>query len=157
MLDACVDLEARPEAVGDVRRFVRETLARWELNELVDDAVLVTSELVTNAVLHARTEVRVRLSCETAPSLRIDVQDGNDRGPVHADGLQWATSGRGLMVVAALCSEWGTAQADDGKIVWGQLGPRKAPGVVDADCLDLDKAHGVAEALANESRILDDA
>jgi len=75
-----------PAAVGAARRFVRDTLRSWELagpawGQLVDDAVLLTSELVTNAVLHAGTQVQV-----TCRLLHDDDQSGDADGPGSLGG-----------------------------------------------------------------------
>jgi Histidine kinase-like ATPase domain len=77
-----------PAAVGAARRFVRDTLRSWQLagpawGQLVDDAVLLTSELVTNAVLHAGTPVQVTcrlLTGSAAPSRPAFGRDGADSG-----------------------------------------------------------------------------
>src|SRR4030088_2778640 len=127
-LEARDDLVAtaayQPEraAAAAARRFVRATLRLWELSgrsdsqdALVDDAVLLTSELVTNAVLHAGTPVQV--TCR----LLVDQPDGAveiavlDRRPaqLHPDLPHTATeaaertNGRGLQLPAELASAWG--------------------------------------------------
>src|SRR5690554_4867378 len=83
-----------PESVGAARRFVRTGLEHCTIADPpLEAAVLLTSELVTNALLHARTSMSVRLL--TAPDhLRVEVEDGNSRRP-HVDPAPVdATSGR---------------------------------------------------------------
>ena len=121
MPDVCVDLECRPETVAAARQFVEASLQDWGLDALTDDAVLVTSELVANAVLHARTSMRLRLISDGSSSVRVEVFDGNTRMPAAAACPDDATSGRGLNVVAELGIAWGTSQHGDGKVVWVDL------------------------------------
>lgn len=70
-----------PEAAGRARAFVREQCGRWDLADLSETAILLTSELVTNGVLHARTRIGVALAMSPA-GLRIDVRDHDPRPPV---------------------------------------------------------------------------
>ena len=71
-----VDLEAAPSSVGVARRFVRQVLLGWELDGLVDTVALLTSELATNAVLHARTQFAVLLE-QDGDDVRVEVLDGS--------------------------------------------------------------------------------
>ena len=76
MLEACVDLACDVDMVSVARRFVERTLRLWEVDDTnVDDAVLLTSELMSNAVLHARTDVRVNVRAQEDGTLRVDVAD----------------------------------------------------------------------------------
>jgi hypothetical protein len=107
--------------VGVARRFVAHTLAEWELHTFVHDAELITSELVSNGVLHARTVLRLRLRSDGLRWLRIEVYDQNSRLPRLAPCPEDATSGRGLALVEGLGSAWGVVRERDGKIVWAEL------------------------------------
>ena len=78
---------------------------------------LLVSELVTNSVLHARSEVEVRLQAR-GKTLRVDVTDGSPRRPVLRNHDDKAMTGRGLALVAELSSEWGVVETPDGKSVW---------------------------------------
>lgn len=144
-MEECLEIESSPEMVLLARRFVRRTLAAWELTDLIDDAVLAASELVSNAVLHARTSLRLSLRSDGLSGVRIEVFDENTRMPVPASCPEDATSGRGLHLVAAIGSGWGTEQREDGKVVWVQLGPVAAP--PEEACLDLAAVDGVPDAL----------
>jgi len=149
LLDACLDMETRPDLVQAARAFVRARLAEWELHDLSDDAALAASELVANAVIHARTSIRLRLWSDGLSEVTIEVYDENTRMPIMADTPPDATSGRGLHLIAALGTAWGTEYHADGKIVWVRLGHR-APESAESnaeECVDLRSAAGVQDAL----------
>jgi anti-sigma regulatory factor (Ser/Thr protein kinase) len=134
-----------PAAAAAARRFVRDTLRSWELagewggpgepaewtqrDALVDDAVLLTSELVTNAVLHAGTPVQVtcRLlgdlsdgAVEIAVLDRRPVQLRPDRPHTPAEAAE-RTNGRGLQLPSELATAWGVTYARAAKAVWFRL------------------------------------
>lgn len=144
MLEACLDIESTPALVAAARAFTTSTLARWELDGLGDDAVLITSELASNAVLHARTPMRLTLRSDGIGYLRIELYDENPRLPIVAPPLTGATSGRGLALLAALASAWGTQSDGDGKTVWAELGRRADD---EMECLDLVGVISPGEAL----------
>jgi anti-sigma regulatory factor (Ser/Thr protein kinase) len=83
-------------------------------------AALLTSELVTNAVLHAATPLCVTLHILT-DRIRIDVADGNPAFPSVKDYGRDAATGRGLTLFDTLASQWGVQAVDGGKIVWFEL------------------------------------
>lgn len=114
------ELAAEPQSARAARRFVDETLARWDCAELLDIVTLLVSELVTNAVVHARSEVEV--SVRLLPdAVRIEVADNEPTAPVlrHADGTD--TGGRGMELVDSLARAWGIDERDDGKSIWFEL------------------------------------
>ncbi len=125
--------QAEPAAAAAARRFVRETLRSWPLpgpddrpDTVIDDAVLLTSELVTNAIVHAGTSVHVtcRLSAE---AVEIVVLDGKPAklipdAPRPAGDPAECTSGRGLHLPAELASAWGVTYARAAKAVWFRIG-----------------------------------
>jgi GAF domain-containing protein/anti-sigma regulatory factor (Ser/Thr protein kinase) len=88
--------------------------------EVSGSAVLLTSELVTNAVLHAATPMCVTLHILT-DRIRIDVADGNPAFPSIKDYGQDAATGRGLTLFNTLASNWGVQAVDGGKIVWFEI------------------------------------
>jgi anti-sigma regulatory factor (Ser/Thr protein kinase) len=114
-------LEPSPTSPGRARRLIRERAAAWSLpEELAERLVLVGSELVTNAALHARTPLTLVLELRR-DGVRISVQD-RSRAPVaqrhyHPDAL----TGRGLAVVGALSRSWGVRPTADGKVIWAEL------------------------------------
>jgi hypothetical protein len=101
-----VDLPAEPASVGQARRFVRGVLADWKLESLVDTVTLLTSELATNAVLHARTGFAVVVSL-SGREVRVDVLDGSAVTPRSRQPSLTAATGRGVNMVAALADHWG--------------------------------------------------
>ncbi len=112
--------EPAPTSVSEARRFARTVLADWGLDELLDDAVLLTSELVTNAVTHAGTPMTVAVVREE-DRLRIDVVDQHPtRGlPVGANARPGTGEhGRGLLNTSALSTAWGVEYRKDHKRVW---------------------------------------
>lgn len=114
------------EAPGQARAVVREACRRWGLAAQIGAAELVASELVSNAVVHARTvldfEVRLR-----AGALRLSVRDGT-RGPTRRRRPGGDTEhGRGLLLVEALAACWGRVPVPGGKIIWACL-PVPRPG-----------------------------
>jgi anti-sigma regulatory factor (Ser/Thr protein kinase) len=109
-----------PEAVGAVRRFVRDALAGWDEPELVDDASLVASELATNAVRHADSAFRFAISRGDAV-VRVEVHDVSPALPVRRDRDLENFGGRGVAMVERLSVRWGTEQRAGGKVVWAEL------------------------------------
>lgn len=118
--DARVALAPLPASVGQARRFVREALAQWGRDELVDTAVLLVSELVTNAVLHARSEVTVTVS-PRADRVRVEVGDTGAGTPFLRRPSEAATTGRGLGLVQSCALAWGVQPQPLGKAVWFEL------------------------------------
>ena len=82
--------------------------------------LLLTSEVVTNAVVHAGTAINVR-AVVAADHVRVEVGDAEARVPVPRARSVEATSGRGLLLVEALSRSWGTERRADGKVVWFEL------------------------------------
>ncbi|MGV9855439.1 SpoIIE family protein phosphatase [Streptomyces sp. NPDC003442] len=119
-----------PDAVMHARRFTARTLRNWGLADELDVALLVTSELVTNALVHTRGEVRLNLTL-TADRLRIAVNDPSPRTPVKPTTVDWeATGGRGLLLIEAMSQTWGSVPLSGGKQVWGEISlssPREEP------------------------------
>jgi hypothetical protein len=108
-----------PAEVGDARRFLGQTLDGWGLP--VDDAALVLSELVTNALLHTRGGFGVVLD-RTGTGIRIEVSDSSSRPPTLRPLELTVDHGRGLHLVDAISESWGSLEdADGGKTVWAEL------------------------------------
>jgi anti-sigma regulatory factor (Ser/Thr protein kinase) len=121
-------LPAELSSVVAARRLVDSAVASWSVGENVaQDAALVVSELVTNAVLHTGTVLSVRVR-RLEPGVRLEVKDGSTQPPVvvtdrPADLL--AThfmTGRGLALLAATADRWGSDPLPDGKTVWAEVG-----------------------------------
>jgi anti-sigma regulatory factor (Ser/Thr protein kinase) len=120
------DLRLPPttDSVPLARRFVRQQLRDSECD--VDTVVLLVSEVVTNAVLHARSDIRVSLEVR-GDTARVEVVDSSPAPPrLHRFHIESAT-GRGLRLLDQLSMGWGVEPAltDDGsgKVVWFEVGP----------------------------------
>lgn len=113
-------------SVATARAFVRDTLQGWGYADVVDDAVVLTSELVTNAVVHAGTSADV-LCLRTEDGVRVEVADRYPEReiPIQGTGLSLGSpdreNGRGLLLCAALASRWGVEYTPTYKQVWFQL------------------------------------
>ena len=123
-----------PAAVAAARRFVAETLNSWQLpgrDDLVSDAVLLTSELVTNAVVHAGTAIQVTCRLQGA-EVEVSVLDRHPARmipePPNSSARSDRPSGRGLLLPGALSSSWGVTYAPAAKVVWFRLALRARPG-----------------------------
>jgi anti-sigma regulatory factor (Ser/Thr protein kinase) len=139
-------LEPTPQAAGDARRFAATTCLRWGIGAGTNEVTLAVSELVTNAVLHARTHIEVEL-CVTGSTMTVSVvdrdprlpvvrpvrldlladldavpsttPDADDRNPTTYVGSSGSVAGgRGLLIIDALADEWGVSERSDGKEVW---------------------------------------
>jgi serine/threonine-protein kinase RsbW len=120
-------LPATAQAPGLARQAVRETLPSWQLAQLEETALLLVSELVTNAVRHARNGGRmIALRLETtAGGLRIEVHDGDSRWPQPGTPDDLDESGFGFVLVTALARTWGVTDLAVGKAVWAELDTRE--------------------------------
>ncbi|MEU1800605.1 ATP-binding protein [Streptomyces sp. NPDC019937] len=112
-----------PESAEVARRLVRAALAAWGQEELIEDAALVVTELVSNAVRHAPLSViRVIVTRPTDTLIRVGVVDRAHSVPLlRTDSNGDDTRGRGLLLVEAYTDQWGTEVYPWGKQVWGEL------------------------------------
>ena len=119
---ARIALPRSPSSVAAARRFIKARAAAWSFPERASEQlVLIGSELVTNAVLHARTELTLTLELRE-DRVRISVKDRSQAPATLRHYRPDALTGRGLGVVAALSDTWGVSAAADGKVVWAELG-----------------------------------
>ncbi|MEU6542074.1 ATP-binding SpoIIE family protein phosphatase [Streptomyces sp. NPDC046859] len=166
-------LPGSPLSPGTARTLVRTALTEWACSGLpgagriqerqIQDTVLAVSELVTNAVVHAGTDVR--LTCRLEPdtgALVVEVLDHHpSRAPrdTEAEGPYDASEhGRGLRLVARLAESWGVTYRAGAKTVWARLPPEDQVGDADGATRTYGREHGpdgglrVAEILAPEPR-----
>ncbi|HSK55134.1 MAG TPA: ATP-binding protein [Jiangellales bacterium] len=120
--EGILDLPASPRSVPVARRLARRTAGAAGLPEDKSDVLqLLVSELVTNAVVHARTEIRLHVMV-TAEQIRIEVCDQAGLQPRLRTHSVSATTGRGLRMLKVLASSWGVDELEGGgKMVWATL------------------------------------
>lgn len=131
---AAASFEPVGRSVATARSFVRDTLQGWGYADIVDDAVVLTSELVTNAVVHAGTSADV-LCLRTDQGVRVEVADRYPEREIPLQGHPVnmgspdREGGRGLQLCAALAGRWGVEYTPTHKQVWFQLDlPERAVG-----------------------------
>ncbi|WP_338399808.1 SpoIIE family protein phosphatase [Streptomyces caatingaensis] len=123
---ATATFEPVGRSVAAARAFVRDTLQGWGFPDIIDDAVVLTSELVTNAVVHAGTSAEV-LCVRTDSGVRIEVSDRYPERelPLQSPARQFGgidrEGGRGLMLCTALAARWGVEYDSTHKKVWFRL------------------------------------
>lgn len=122
-----VTLPPAPDSARQARRFVTDVLTTAGVDpDRRDTAVLLTSELVTNGIVHALTDLRVTVEA-TESWVRVEVVDGNPNLPQRRDYDDEAMTGRGLEMLELLADEVGMQPlADEGKRVWFRLGAAPA-------------------------------
>ena len=166
LLSSRIAFTAAPAAVRRARHWIAAQLARTDPAELIDAAVLLVSELVTNAV-HASAAAagshggadpgRVELAvARTRDTVRIEVSDGAHGSlPAPSDPSADDESGRGLQVITALTRQWGCRSVQRGKVVWCELAAAvqepsvsqllaAGPPAGSAGCIDLSRPVSVA-------------
>jgi anti-sigma regulatory factor (Ser/Thr protein kinase) len=113
---------SRPSAPGYARRVTAQALHQWGYSaDVMQDVELVVSELVTNAVRHADSHVRLSVHRDDTQALRIAVQDATPLASPAKTSPFAAEPGHGLGIVATISADWGVEPLSDGKIVWAQI------------------------------------
>jgi PAS domain S-box-containing protein len=123
----CWDLPADPAIVADARARTARQLAAWGLEDITFTTELLVSELVTNAIKHAQSPIRLRIILDGV--LSCEVFDGSNTAPHLRRADRYDEDGRGLMLVAQLAERWGTRHTSTGKIIWAQQ-PLPGPAVI---------------------------
>jgi anti-sigma regulatory factor (Ser/Thr protein kinase) len=116
-----VRLTGGPAAAAEARRQVRAAICAWDLPVDQDVAVLLTSELVTNAIRYEVTGIVVLTVSWSGGQLRVDVHDTSRALPTLLDAPVDAEAGRGLLLVTTLSAEWGFYRTLAGKAVYFTL------------------------------------
>jgi anti-sigma regulatory factor (Ser/Thr protein kinase) len=111
------ELPVSREAPTLAREFLRNATCVEHHSEVLEDAVLLVSELVTNSVLHGGPPVVVAVDC-TGDELQVRVRDGSPYRPAPREAGDEDESGRGLALVAEMSDDWGVDPEPDGKHVW---------------------------------------
>ncbi|MFD6832771.1 ATP-binding protein, partial [Streptomyces diastaticus] len=114
-----------PEALRAARQDLREALEGWQLGPLADIAVLLTCELVTNALLHTGGDTTLTAQpvrrAGGGRALRLSVSDTSPASPRRRPATEQHTSGRGMLLVEELTSAWGVEPRGTGKTVWCEI------------------------------------
>ena len=121
-----VRLPPQPPSVAEARAQVRRLLTENDRDDLVETAVLLVSEVVTNALLHAGTDIDVAATLDDA-GLRVEIGDGSPHLPSRRRYAATAGTGRGLLMLESLVDDWGVTRHSKGKTVWFRIsGPDNA-------------------------------
>lgn len=126
-LQHCLELPSHPRSVAQARRWMRDVMRHVGREDLTETAELATSELVTNAVLHARTDISVVVDAD-GTDLVVEIRDGSavaptlptiQPGETTADPVTLPSVGNGLLILAAVTRSWGVREEPGvGKAVW---------------------------------------
>jgi anti-sigma regulatory factor (Ser/Thr protein kinase) len=119
-VDARLEVPPEPSAVRQVRAFVRSALATSVDEEALDTIVLLTSEVVTNAILHTRTASEVHL-VRLSDVVRVEIADRSPAIPEPRLLDFTSASGRGLAIVEAIALRWGVERGAASKRVWFEV------------------------------------
>ncbi|MBR7671510.1 ATP-binding protein [Streptomyces daliensis] len=115
-------MPCEPDSSGRARHLVDTALNTWSLGHLIEDAVLVTGELVSNAVRHSGSSVIVvTVSLPTPERVRVSVSDSSIDPPALRVTGREEESGRGLILVHEVADCWGSEFQHAGKVVWAEL------------------------------------
>lgn len=135
-LDRRRTFPSTPASAGEARRFVEGALTDAELVELSYPATMLVSELVANAILHTGTPIEIVVTAD-AGGVRVEVHDGSPQLPMRKHYSTMSGTGRGLMLVDRMASNWGAKRTEGGKVVWFELDGSAAPVIdfLEADAL----------------------
>ena len=118
--EAAFDIAPDPTAPAQARRLVDEMMKLWDCDDPDDVAILLTSELITNVVRHARTNLRLEVSLR-AMTLRIAATDEIPAPPQLRPMDTDSEGGRGLALINSLAHQWGITPRERGKTVWFEV------------------------------------
>ncbi len=112
-----IELSPMASSVREGRQFVLAALASWDLSDLADAASLLTSELLTNSVLHARTDISLTVRRADEGTVEICVRDGSRHSPRRRGHAHDGTTGRGIELLDKLAQSWDVSTDENGKTV----------------------------------------
>ncbi|WP_406442654.1 SpoIIE family protein phosphatase [Streptomyces sp. NBC_00631] len=112
------DLPSDPAVVSKARVQAADQLAAWSLDEMAFPTELVVSELVTNAIRHGKSPIRLRMILQSA--LTCEVSDASSTAPHLRRARDFDEGGRGLFLVSQLTQRWGTRHGREGKVIWAE-------------------------------------
>ena len=150
------ELPPTPTSAGTARRLLREALASTD-RESVESAELAVSEIVTNALVHAGTAMRLRVLV-LGRALRVELSDGSPRLPRRRGFSPLTATGRGLHLVTELVDRWGAYPDGTGKVVWFEIAEQQRDDAeVDVVTTDPDPASTVEVRLLDLPVLMHDA
>ena len=118
--EATFDIPPDPTAPAQARRLIDQMMKLWDCDDPDDVAILLTSELVTNVVRHARSNLRLEVSLR-AMTLRIAATDEFQAPPQLRPMNISSEGGRGLALINSLAKRWGVTPNERGKTVWFEV------------------------------------
>jgi anti-sigma regulatory factor (Ser/Thr protein kinase) len=119
--DAQIELEMTPDGPRSARAFLSDALLAWDQEGHADTAALLVSELVTNAIVHGRSAVQLRVAMLES-TIRVEVNDRSVQAPSLVESSPSEPGGYGLPLVDSLADQWGYEMIPgDGKRVWFEL------------------------------------
>jgi anti-sigma regulatory factor (Ser/Thr protein kinase) len=119
---ASFELPVVPTSAAVARHVVEELLRAWDMSAFIDDLRLITSELITNVYMHTPSADSVELELIGFDNqVRVSVADGSSIKPVIRELDPAMPTGRGLLLVQALSSRWGSDEWQSGKRVWVEV------------------------------------
>jgi anti-sigma regulatory factor (Ser/Thr protein kinase) len=130
-----MSLRPEPSSARQARRYVAERLAVLGYPDAAPAAELLVTELVTNAVLHARTPVSVSVEAR-GPMVWVGVADDSPRPPRRRQHSVDSGTGRGLVLVERMSDSWGVEQREGGKVVWFELCREPVDTTIDLNAWD---------------------
>lgn len=123
LVESSIRLVCDVRSVPEARHFVTDAVHRWNGPGDLSDTELLTTEVVTNAVVHGRTDVDLAVRYD--PTTELITVEVRDHGPEHIhrpEHDQHSTSGRGLRIVDQVADSWGVNEVPgEGKVVWFAL------------------------------------
>jgi anti-sigma regulatory factor (Ser/Thr protein kinase) len=123
--EAGVRVPDRLDSIPAARAFLTRLLDGWGIaDEVIDDACLLASELMSNAVKHGGGAVDLQIEAEDG-RLRVGVHDDAGGTPVVTEAGSSSTGGRGMWIVQSVAHDWGTDPDASGKTVWFDLSLRQ--------------------------------
>jgi anti-sigma regulatory factor (Ser/Thr protein kinase) len=118
---AVLTLELDDRAPARARQFLREARCPEHNASVLDEAVLLTSELVTNAMQHGAPPITTEVACNATSGMQVRVSDGDPNAPTARHAGPEDQSGRGVGLVDMLSDAWGVDPTPNGKTVWFRL------------------------------------
>lgn len=115
------------QSVAAARRFLADAVDGCLDEDQLDTATLLVTEVVTNAVLHAQTDLSVHVVVDGSGVL-VEVEDSSPEGPLRRSHSEESVTGRGLELVEGLADDYGVLATSNGKAVWFTLGGAHVPG-----------------------------